>query len=244
MSEPALTEASELPEGVVIPLTSVALVRDPVSWDYVAGRESAIAAGWRERVAAQPSLFNGRFFVLTRFRVADGHMTGSLVETDYASYLHWRAEGFPTRGWNCFAMPALEPADGGILLGRMATWTANAGLWYCPAGSLDAGDLQADGRFDVEGNMRRELSEELGFAAEELSFAPTWTAVVTKGRFALMRACPVPETGAALIARCEAHFSTEERPELDGLMIARGAADIAGLRTPPFLEAYLKHRAK
>lgn len=239
MTGTALAEASDIPDGAVIPLSEVALSRDTGAWDYPAGREQAIREGWRARVADQPSLFNGRFFVLTRFEIVDRRMSGSLVETDYASYLHWRAEAFPTRGWNCFAMPALMPSDGGLLIGRMAAWTANAGLWYCPAGSLDASDLSPDGRFDIEGNMRRELHEELGFSMGELNFAPTWTAVVTKGRFALMRACPVPETGAALMARCQAHFASEERPELDGLRIVRGVRDLEGLRTPPFLPAYL-----
>lgn len=239
MSGHALTEASHILDGTVIPLHAVTLSRDPTPWDYVTGREEDIAEGWRARVADQPSLFNGRFFVLTRFEIAGGRMSGTLVETNYASCLHWRAEGFPTLGWNCFAMPALMPSDGGILLGRMASWTANGGLWYCPAGSLDAADLHPDGRFDVEGNMRRELHEELGFSMGELNFAPTWTAVVTKGRFALMRACPVPETGAALMARCQAHFASEERPELDGLRIVRGVRDLEGLRTPTFLAAYV-----
>lgn len=189
--------------------------------------------------AANPALFNGRFFVLTQWTFAAGAFEGACVETDYASYLHWRTAGFPGGGCNAFAMAALHAADGGVLIGRMAPWTANAGAWYPPAGSLDAEDITPQGTFDLAGNMRRELREELGLDLGGFAFRGPWCVVAMRGRLAFFHRVALPFTGAELMARVQAHLDGEEKPELDAIKLVHRPADLDGHRVPPFFAAYL-----
>jgi 8-oxo-dGTP pyrophosphatase MutT (NUDIX family) len=225
----------------ILPVADVRLRLGPGRWAYDAAERPAIEAAWARRAEGNPALYNGRFFILTDWRLRDGALDGLARQSDYAAFLHWREAGFPPpRAWNAFSMPALWSADGALLLGRMAAWTANAGRWYPPSGSLEQADLTLDGRFDLESNMRRELREEIGFGAGTEPFEPGWTLVFSGGRLAMFRAMRLGEPAAALLPRFEAHLAAEDRPELDGLRFVRSAAELDGLEAPAFLDAYLR----
>jgi 8-oxo-dGTP pyrophosphatase MutT (NUDIX family) len=231
-------------DETVLRVADVQLRLGPGRWAYDAAARAVIEADWGRRLAANPALYNGRFYILTEWRVSDGALDGLARQADYAAFLHWREAGFPPpRAWNAFSMPALWSADGALLLGRMAAWTANAGRWYPPSGSLEEADLTPDGRFDLEGNMRRELREEIGFEAGAQRFEPGWTLVFSGGRLAMFRAMRLAEPAAALLPRFEAHLATEERSELDGLRFVRSARELDGLDAPAFLHAYLRAAA-
>jgi 8-oxo-dGTP pyrophosphatase MutT (NUDIX family) len=223
------------------PLTvrSISLRLASAPFDFAIEHRQAIEDAWQKALIQKPKLFNGRFFLLTRLDDSDGSVTGDMVETNYASYLHYRAMGFPGSAANAFAMPVLHPRDGGVLVGRMAAWTANGGRWYPPAGSLDETDLLADGRFDIEGNVVRELNEELGLLAHELPAFRDWTLISELGRLACFCRFDLPLTGSELLARAEKHLSEEKEPELDAVRIIMDIRETAGLDMPDFVKAYL-----
>jgi 8-oxo-dGTP pyrophosphatase MutT (NUDIX family) len=237
-ADEAVTSESGVRPGTIIAAQSVTLQLTSLRWNYAAHEATAIADAWAERTARNPALFNGRFFILDEWHLRDGAFTGTCVETDYASYLQWRGAGFPGRGWNAFAMAALHAADGRLLIGRMASWTANAGMWYPPAGSLDASDLVED-RFDLDGNIRRELGEELGLRLEESSTGD-WLLAFDNGRLAMFRRFDRLETPEELEGHIRAHLAAEAAPELDDLRFVAGLADLDGLRTPDFVRRYVE----
>jgi len=224
---------------VPLNIKSITLRLTSAPFDFAIEHRQAIKDAWAKALIEKPRLFNGRFFLLTGLDDSNGTVTGDMVETDYASYLHYRAMGFPGSEANAFAMPALHPRDGGVLVGRMAAWTANGGRWYPPAGSLDETDLRADGRFDVEGNVVRELGEELGLKAHELPALRNWTLVSELGRLACFCRFDLPMTGQELLARTEQHLSEEKEPELDAVRIITHVDQTAGLDMPDFVKAYL-----
>jgi 8-oxo-dGTP pyrophosphatase MutT (NUDIX family) len=139
---------------------------------------------------------------------------------------------------NAFAMGALRGADGGFVLGRMAGWTANAGRIYFAAGTPDPEDVTATGVVDLDGSVMRELGEETGLGADDVTGAPGWHAVFIGARIALMRPLTARLHAEGLAERIRAHLAQEERPELDDVVIARGPGDLSEAM-PPFIRAYL-----
>ena len=84
-------------------------------------------------------------------------LRGSVLETDFASFVAWRDWGFPEAGvLNCFAMGALQASDGAFLLGVMGPHTVNAGRIYFPAGMPDLDDI-VGGRLDLVAQPAREI---------------------------------------------------------------------------------------
>jgi len=226
----------------VVAARSVAIRLVPGRFAHQAAHQDAISADFARRRADNPTLFNGRFFVMVRYRLEDGAFAGECVETDYASYLHWRGTGFPgDPAWNAFAMAAVHAPCGRLLMGRMAAWTANAGTWYPPAGSLDASDLASDGSFDLDGNIRRELGEEIGLSLPPTALADDWRLVFTRGRLAMFRRIALDRPAAAITAAAEAHLAADAQPELDALAFVDGPAALDGLRTTDFVRAYVAH---
>jgi 8-oxo-dGTP pyrophosphatase MutT (NUDIX family) len=229
-----------LAENLVAPAHQVELVVVTGEWQHARDHVADIAAFWDQQQAANPMLFNGSFYILDAWQLADGIMRGTCHETNYAAYLHWRAQGFVSPGYNAFAMPVVRSMDGGVLLGRMAPWTVNAGSWYMPAGSIDNIDVLDDGRIDLAGNMSRELLEEIGLKVLRRMVAPTWTLVFTRGRLAMFREIVLRRTADALIIAVEQHLAHQERSELDAVCVVYRRSDCHGFDMPPFLMPYLE----
>lgn len=227
-------------EARVVTVRQVNLRVGPGSWQHEAGNEDAIAAFWTEQQQRNPALFDGRFFVLDRWQIDEEGLHGVCRETRYAAYLHWRADGFTSAGLNAFAMPVVRSRDGAVLIGRMAGWTANAGIWYMPAGSIDAADVLADGSIDLEGNISRELQEEIGLSIEPHQMSREWALVFVRGRLAMFREIRLAISSRELLELAGNYLAQEEKPELDALKLVTRQADYAGLQTPPFLSPYLE----
>ena len=111
----------------------------PRPWPFAEARRAEIDAHFRAAQAAQPALWNGRVLLPASMPIADRVMTGTYLETDFASFLAWRDWGFPRTGFvrNVFPQAALLAADGAFLLGVMGDHTANAGRIYFPSGMPD-----------------------------------------------------------------------------------------------------------
>ena len=178
--------------------------------------------------------------LLHRFAIEQGIFRGAYMETDFASFLHWRDADFPDASvFNCFAMGALRAADGAFLLGRMAKHTANAGKVYFPSGTPDPNDVRDDGIVDLDGSVQRELLEETGLISTDAKPGGDWHAVLAGTRVALMRTLEAPEDAETLAARVRVHLATTPRPELADVVIVRGRDDLSPAM-PDFVRAYLE----
>nr|WP_255607893.1 NUDIX hydrolase [Ancylobacter sp. Lp-2] len=217
---------------------------EPGGWDYADSRRAEVDAFFAAQTAANPALWNGRILVLARHAVADGVLSGRYREADFASLLWWLRHDCPGDGkpgedvCNAFAMAALRAADGAFVLGRMAGWTANAGRIYFAAGTPDLSDLRPDGTVDLAGSALRELGEETGLAPADVEIVPGWMGVFAGPRIALMRELRSPLGADELAARIRGFLATEERSELDEVVVARGPDDVSEAM-PPFIRSYL-----
>lgn len=210
------------------------------AWPWAEANRAFIERHFEQAREQRPALWNGRVLLLHRFAIEAGILRGAYLETDFASFLAWRDGGFPDPSVrNCFAAGALRAADGAFLLGRMASHTANAGKIYFPAGTPDPGDVRADGAVDLMGSVLRELKEETGLAADEVSPGPRWQAVLAGARIALMRPLRAREDCDKLAARIRAFIAREKAPELEDIVVIREPADLVP-EIPDFVRAYLQ----
>ena len=93
-----------------------------------------------------------------------------------------------------FAMALPVGSDGGVLAGRMAAHTANAGCVYCASGAFDRDDI-IDGRFDADANMAREVAEETGLDLRDAEAATGYRVLVmerTSSSSCAFTALPLP----------------------------------------------------
>ncbi len=117
--------------------------------------------------------------LLAEHTIEGAVLRGSVLETDFASFVAWRDWGFPEAGvLNCFAMGALQASDGAYLLGVMGPQSVNAGRIYFPSGVPDLDDIVGD-RLDLARNLRREMIEETGLRPDDYEAADHWVCVRT-----------------------------------------------------------------
>jgi hypothetical protein len=227
-------------EPTIAPVRALDLVVEPWTWTFAQERRADIDANFAMRKAkAGNGLWNGRILLMNRHRFDGDVLRGAYFETDFAGFLAWRDWGFPQVGVaNCFAMGALRGSDGGFLLGVMGAHTANAGRAYFPAGTPDRDDIVA-GRVDLAGSVVREVGEETGLTPADYVPAPEWQAVVDGPRIAMMRLLQAPQPAEVMADRIRAHLARETQPELAGVRIVRGLADLDDTM-PRFVTAFLR----
>jgi 8-oxo-dGTP pyrophosphatase MutT (NUDIX family) len=228
----------------VVAVDRLELRFEPQAWPWAEANRAFIDRHFDKLREKRPALWNGRVLLLHRFAIEAGVFHGAYLATDFASFLAWRDGGFPDPSLrNCFAAGALRAADGAFLLGRMAAHTANAGKVYFPAGTPDPGDVRADGAVDLMGSVLRELQEETGLGADEVSPAPGWRAVVAGARIALVRPLRLREDSDKLAARMRAFIARDKAPELEDIVIVRAPADFVP-DMPDFVRAYIESEWK
>ena len=88
--------------------------------------------------------------------------------------------------------------------------------------------------------MLRELEEETGLTAGEVEADSTWCAALTGARIAMFKPVRAGAPAAELRERMLAHIAAEKEPELAGIRIARGPADLDPMM-PNFVSAFLTH---
>src|SRR5260370_1122291 len=198
----------------------------PFPWRFAQARRDDIAAHFAARRQATPQLWDGRVLLMRDFGIADGTLRGMYFEVGFAEFLAWRDWNFPDPAVvNCFAMGALRASDGAYLLGVMSDHTANPGRIYFPAGTPDPHDVRGE-TVDLLGNVMREIAEETGLTAADVSVAPGWHAVVDASRVALMKRIDVPLPASQVRTRMLRHLATETQAELCDIRIVRSAADL------------------
>jgi 8-oxo-dGTP pyrophosphatase MutT (NUDIX family) len=229
-----------MPDMHIVPLDRLEVGVAPFRWRFAQERCDDIATHFAARRQATPQLWNGRVLLMRDFAIREGTLRGMYFEAGFAEFLAWRDWNFPDPAVvNCFAMGALRASDGAYLMGVMSNHTANPGRIYFPAGTPDPSDVCGEA-VDLLGNVMRELAEETGLTAADVSVAPGWHAVVDASRVAVMKRIDVPYPAAQVRARMLRHLARETQPELSDVRIVRSAADLdPGM--PRFVTAYLLH---
>ncbi len=222
-------------------VTSIDIGLAPFDWPFPHAEAARIDAHWACLSVDKPGLFDGRVVLSRDVAVVEGTLRGSAFATGYKSFLCWRDFGYPgVEVRNLFAMAALRAADGAFMLGRMAAATANAGRLYFPAGTPEPSDVGPDGRLRLDANILRELEEETGLTATEVTLDATWTVLFAGPMVACLKVARADLTTAALVERVAAFVAAERAPELDGLYPVRAAADLDPARMPLFMTHYLE----
>src|SRR5215469_6196660 len=210
----------------------------PRAWAFAQARRPEIDAHFAGLVRERPHAFNGQVLMLHEVAIDDGVLRGAYFETDFASFIAWRDWGWPDPSVrNCFGQAALRAADGAFLLGVMGAHTMNAGRIYFPSGTPDPKDIVGDD-VDLDGSVLRELTEETGLTAADVSLDPGWHAVLAGPRLAMLKPVRSPLTAEELRARILGHIAAETHPELADVRIVRGPADLDGMM-PEFIHDYL-----
>jgi 8-oxo-dGTP pyrophosphatase MutT (NUDIX family) len=225
----------------LIRLTRLDLRFEPAPWPFAIERRAEIDAYFGKLRAAKPQMWNGRVLLLRRGEIGEGVLCGAYSEVDFASFIAWRDWGFPdTSVRNCFPMAALRSSDGAFLLGVMGAHTANAGHIYFAAGTPDPNDVVGDA-VDLEQSVMRELTEETGLGAADVSPEPGWTALPFGQRLALMKVIQVSAGVDRLAERIRAFLADQKQPELADIHIVRSVGDLRPMM-PPYVAAFLKSR--
>lgn len=228
----------------ILRVATVRLALAPGAPAFSRGREAAIAAGFAAARMANPHLFNGGFFLFEAARLEAGGFAATALATDYATFLHWRASGWPDVGLtHVFPVGAVVTADRRLLIGQMGPTTANAGRWYPPSGSFDRSDLTADGLIDPLANILRELGEEVGLAAAGWRRRPGWLVIPHGPRIAVVTVIEAPETSEELARRVAAHLAGEAEPELGAFEMRPLDAPLPEADTVGYVNPLLAHLA-
>jgi hypothetical protein len=211
-------------------------------WPWAEANRAAVEANWERRLVATPGVFDGRVLMIGGLERSGEALKAAFFPVRYKSFLAWIDLGFPDRTVaNGFAMGALRGSDGPFVLGEMGPRTANAGKVYFASGTPDLSDVRPDGAVDLAGSVTRELAEETGLEEDRhYRVGEGWTVVRLGGLVAFMRPVAGLEPASALRERILGTIRAQADPELSGVRIAAGAADIDERAMPAYLQAYLR----
>lgn len=169
--------------------------------------------------------------------MGEGHLV------PYATHLWWRRQADRRGGSHPFAWAVPVSSDGAVIAIRMGPRTANPGMVYCAAGSLEPVDI-LHGRVDVPGNMRRELREETGLDLDDSEAQGGFYGLAGDETVMLFRIHRFPWTADEMLARISAHMVQDHEQEIEAA-VAIHSADPAAHRysrfMPPMLRMVLQH---
>lgn len=199
-----------------------------------------IAAFWDKQVAANSTLFNGEFYFTVEKNCKDGVLNAVYRRSSFASFIYWRSHVTDIEGmFHIFSAGAMVSKENAILVGKMASHTANAGKEYIPAGSICDADI-CEALVDFEYSMLREAKEETGIILEISQAKPFYTMMETKGVLALIREFDTGLSSKALLARVRGNMRELEEDELDSVsMYSPGEVNET---MPQFLQDYQINR--
>jgi len=182
----------------------------------------AIAANWREEIAANPALFDGRMILQRRIGLGrDGIFSEGHV-IPFSTFLWWRKQPERQGGLHIYAYPVLESRDGALVAIRMGEHAANAGMVYFACGSFEPEDV-VDGHCDPERNMRREVLEETGIDLHDATGSDGYYVAHYRRAVTLFRLFRFELTAEEMIARIERHMLVSEDKEIAGAVAIRSA---------------------
>lgn len=233
---------SEWPDGLIVDLTRIDARISAYDWAFSRESRAEIDAYWLKRSAGKTGMFNGRVLLQHEASIESGVLTARYFETAYSDFLAWLHMGVPGLSpRNGFAMAALRANDGAFLLGQMAQNTANPGAVYFAAGTPDLEDVTTSGEVDLAGSVLRELAEETGLRADEVTVGQGWKAVFANKRIAFMRPVSIDLSADAARTLIVERMKSLHEEELADIVIIRSMADCAKHNMPPFMIDYLRH---
>ncbi|MEM9471677.1 MAG: hypothetical protein AAGA00_06950 [Pseudomonadota bacterium] len=226
----------------IIPVNSCDLSVTDVPWAWAEDNASAVKRFWNKAIVDKPALFNGPVLVMGRHTLGDGCLTGEVYRTDFASFLYCKDKGLPADAGirNVFGCAVVRSAEGHLLFGRMAPYTATSGRVYPMAGTPDPDDIK-DGKLDIEGSMQRELREEAGLSTSDATRQPGYMLIEDAGMSALCAVFDFDLPSRDLKARMMAHIDLQEQPELDEIVVFRRAGFHVHHRMPGFARTLVQH---
>jgi hypothetical protein len=225
-------------EEAIVEMERLELTFAPRPWPFADQRRAEIDDHFKALRKDKPSLWNGRILLLHDYGIRGTVFRGEFFETDYASFLAWRDWGFPDATvWACSSMGAIKAADGGFLLGVMGDHTANAGSIYFACGTTDLQSIVGTS-VDLEASLWREVAEETGLTAADLTAEQNWHTVFHGPRIVHIRVLHACETADALRARILANLARETEPEFADIHIVRRRADFHP-KIEPFVLTFL-----
>ena len=118
---------------------------------------------WQKQVKANPHLFNGEVWSVTKFEELEDKLRLTVQRTNYAHYLYDERVGLEgdLACYNLNGGILLETLDKKYIVGEMDETTSYPKGLQIPGGNLDQNDIKEDGTVDLIGNIARELKEEL-----------------------------------------------------------------------------------
>ncbi len=175
-------------------------------------------------------LFNGRVFSVDEITpgLLSGHMTEfrRVVAQIERPELHdaLRVRSLAVCGTLCCAT--------GVVLGRRPAGAVyQASMWQLPpAGSVDAGALRPDGTLDLQGQLFRELDEELGLQPDDVTELRPFSLVEHPGSHVLDLGflLRTPLSAAAVVA-AHSRGGNDEYQDVEVVPFAALSARIGGL---------------
>jgi hypothetical protein len=210
-------------------------------WPFASANRNGIDKHWRAELAKVPAMFNGKVLIAVRsgFR-ADGTFFGDHISVDFNAFLTWRDWGFDSdNGRNIFGAALIRPSDGGLIMGKMAKTTANAGKIYPASGTLDLKDVSPDGTIDIEASLRRELKEEMGLEADSLIKREAYIIIEDVARVCVGRIYETGKTGAETIAEIRAYLSRDAEPELEDAVHVRKGINLPDAVFLPYVKTLI-----
>lgn len=216
---------------------------EPFEWSFPIERRTEIDAQWARLKADKPAMFNGRVLLQCRGEIVGDTFRASYFATDYADFITWlRGDQAQVPGShirNGFALGALRSRDGAYLMGVMGHQTVNAGMIYFAGGTPDPHDVMADGTVDLTGSLLRELAEETGISAEDVTVEDEWSVLLSRARAAFLRDVFIDLPADEARALIRSRLAAQSEPELADIAIARSVADIDSARMPVFMQVFL-----
>jgi len=189
-----------LEENRIAPVHQVDLVHTDTPHPFHLEHREEAARNWQVEISRTPQLFDGPVMLASTTELDGGVLSAMCHIVPFSTFLLWRARRPAPGAYHIFAMPMLVGSDDGILLGRMAATTANAGLFYSPSGSFDPDDV-VDGRFDAGANMAREVKEETGLDLSDATPDETANIICINGAIVVFRRFHFPMSGRELADR-------------------------------------------
>lgn len=188
---------------------------------HLAERE-AIAENWRQEVAANPALFDGRMILQRRIGLIREGIVSEGYVVPFSTFLWWRKLPERHGALHIHAYPVLETSDRALVAIQMGAHTANAGMVYFACGSFDPDDV-VDGHCDPELNMRREVLEETGIELHDAIVSDGYHIAHFRRTVTLFRLFRFDQTADQMIARIERHMQVAEDKEIAGAVAIRSA---------------------
>lgn len=201
------------PEGQVFEVGEVHLAVRAGEHPFHLANVEAAKAHWVEAVAATPALFDGEMVLFNRLSLADGQVVGDCYKIPFSTFLLWRKQADPGLGYHIMCFAVIMSSDGALIAVEMGAHTANPGMVYCAAGSLDNSDI-VDGFVDVDANMRREVMEETGLSLESAKVDPQLRGYRRGRKVTLFRSFHLDMTADEIFQHIEMHMVVDHEKEI------------------------------